>query len=148
MLYSLDIRNDKTKLKEAIEQLRIEMQKPSFSLKESEYSKHLVRLITLDTPYDLRDMADSGGTGKSIYSIVTRIGMASIPHLHQELWLPYEGEVWAKHRDTVILCIVKIYEKGGEGKIMATERIKLFASKFKGEEAKRILDSLTSQHLK
>jgi hypothetical protein len=153
-LYKADVRKDKKRLAKVLDDIWKMLPEPSPAQEErkEEMAKHLVLFITLDAPADVRrEGLVSGHTGVQIYNILLHIGLPAVPALLDHLQIPLPDTEDARvYRETVARCLVEIYGKGGDGRRMAVERIKLYAEThgYPAEKKKRILSALELTALK
>ncbi len=80
-----------------------------------------------------------------VLDAMQRIGMPSVPHLLMILKTEGRREIggWPqRRRKLAVLCLVLIYDQGGQGNELARKRLELEAAKPKGKEKKNLLEAL------
>jgi hypothetical protein len=151
-LYDADVRKDKKRLAAVLDDIWKLLPEPATfqeQLQKEKMAKHLVWFITLDTPADPRERLVRGGGGAQVKSMVIHIGLPAVPALLSQLRYPLSDTEDARiYRMSLASCLVEIYNKGGDGRKMAVERIKMYAEGFRGEEKQRVLSALEYTVLK
>ena len=145
-LYDENVRNSPEKLADVLNKLWDAMPDPFKADKQRELAEQLMPFLTIGSPPGspgqmARESAVGRGTGMPVYSMILNIGVPAVPALLQELLKPDTKE-YARHRETAVRAIVEIYDRGGEGRLLAAERIKLYAAPLKDAEKQHILGVL------
>jgi hypothetical protein len=106
-------------------------------------ASQLVPFITMRVAgFEDREIQIGKYPGRPIYSMLLHIGQPSIPSLLMELTREASSQQLREHREIVARCIVEIYDVGGEGKRMASQRIRLFADQRPEQQRKIVLEVL------
>jgi hypothetical protein len=94
-----------------------------------QYATVLPYFVSMRSPYvDANELVLTGDNGFPISAMVSRIGLRAVPSLLKQLDLEYPKNANTdRHRRLAAEAILRIYNEGGEGRILAIERIRLFS---------------------
>jgi len=104
----------------------------------------LAYFISLEQPNIDRRVENRGrDLVTPVFSMLVNVGLPSVPALLDQLLIVDDNSKDSRnHREMVVRCIVEIYDKGGDGRRMTVERIKMYAEDNTPEMKKRILAAL------